>query len=332
MKASRSTVRQSLEPGGGARRRYSAGVSAPSTQLVSGEGVAFALDHASFGSRLIAALIDLTLQFIVALGLLILTSNLISGASAAAIATIVLVESLLVFLGYPVLSEWLSHGKTIGKLIMGLRAVRDDGGPLTFRQAFIRGLTGTIIEKPGLLPPLSTSVGVITMLTSSQDKRIGDMMAGTFVLNERGGPRRALVAREFAPPSHLVPWAVSLDLSRLDDGLALAVRQFVVRANDFTPAAQYELGENLRARVTAVIAPPPPPGTPTPWVLVSVLAERRRRTEPPPFQGQPPFPTQPLGQQLFGPPQAPSYPTAQPYPSAPSAPAGDAPGSFVPPS
>ena len=46
------------------------------------------------------------------------------------------------FLGYPVLSEWLSHGKTIGKLIMGLRAVRDDGGPLSFRQAFIRGLTG----------------------------------------------------------------------------------------------------------------------------------------------------------------------------------------------
>ena len=30
------------------------------------------------------------------------------------------------------------------------------------------------------------------------------MMAGTFVLNERGGPRRALVAREFAPPPHLV--------------------------------------------------------------------------------------------------------------------------------
>jgi uncharacterized RDD family membrane protein YckC len=300
-------------------------MSAPTTQLVSGEGVAFALDHASFGSRLIAALIDLTLQCVLAFILIFATGLIVSGASDAAIATIILVEMLLVFLGYPTLSEWLGHGKTVGKLCLGLRAVRDDGGPLAFRQAFIRGLTGMILEKPGLLPPISTGIGVITMLTSPQDKRIGDMMAGTFVLNERGGPRRSLVARDFAPPPHLVPWAVSLDLSRVDDGLALAVRQFVVRANDFTPAAQQQLGEDLRSRVCAVIAPPPPPGTPTPWVLVSVLAERRRRTEPAmPAQ---PYPVQ---QQPSGPAQ--QHPAPQSYLTAPPAPPADSPGSFVPPS
>ncbi|HEX9230893.1 MAG TPA: RDD family protein [Jatrophihabitantaceae bacterium] len=249
------------------------------TELTSGEGVAFDLNHAGVGSRLVAASIDLALQVIASFILLAATGGLLQNADDAAVGALVLVELVLVVAGYPILMEWLAHGRTIGKMCLGLRVVRDDGGPIGFRQALVRGLAGLVLEKPGLLAPFTTAAGVLTMIFSQRTKRLGDMMAGTFVLNERAGPRRSLLPRDFEVPYQLQPWAASLDLSRLDDQLALGVRQFVVRATDMTPAAQQSLGEDLRARVEAVTTPPPPPGAPTPWVLITVLAERRRRAD-----------------------------------------------------
>jgi uncharacterized RDD family membrane protein YckC len=277
-----NAARSRLDPAGVTRsyRRQTTRVSTVNParpELVSGEGVAFDLNHASAGSRIVAAAIDVFIQIVLAIILFVVTGRLALGASTAAISALLVFEALLVFAGYPILFEWLTRGRTPGKLALGLRVVRDDSGPIGFRHAVVRGLAGLILEKPGILGVVTVGVGITTMIASPQDKRIGDMMAGTFVLNERGGPKRSLQVRDYAPPPQLIGWAQSLDLSRLDDQLALSVRQFVVRAPEMTPAAQHGLGENLRARVLAVIAPPPPPGTPTSAVLITVLAERRRR-------------------------------------------------------
>ncbi|PZS32566.1 MAG: RDD family protein, partial [Pseudonocardiales bacterium] len=84
----------------------------------------------------------------------------------------------------------------------------------------MRGLAGLILEKPGLVAPVTAAVGVATMMFSSAEKRLGDMMAATFVLNERSGTHHSVLARDFYVPYELQPWAGSLDLSRLDDRLA----------------------------------------------------------------------------------------------------------------
>jgi RDD family len=183
---------------------------------------------------------------------------------------------VLVVAGYPIIAEWVTRGRTAGKAALGLRVVRDDGGPIGFRQALVRGLAGLVLEKPGLLFPLTTLVGVATISGSAREKRIGDMMAGTVVRAERPAPQIIAPLPVWVPPP-LQPWVLSLDLHRLDDRLALSTRQFVSRAHSMTPRAQVALGEELRRRVLAVTAPPPPIGTPTPALLVSVLVERRRR-------------------------------------------------------
>lgn len=252
---------------------------APPDQLVSGEGVAYDLTHAGVGSRTVAAVIDLLIQFGGLMLFVVIDTRIVGATDAAAITAVILVEVILVFAGYPIVSEWLTRGRTVGKVCMGLRVVRDDGGPVGFRQALVRGLAGLVLEKPGLFAPVTATIGFATMMVSSAEKRLGDMMAGTFVLNERAGGRHAGGVHDFFVPYELAPWTSSLDLSRLDDKLALGVRQFVVRARGMTPAAQNALGEQLRAAVLAVIAPPPPPWAPTPAVLVSILAERRRRNE-----------------------------------------------------
>ncbi len=246
------------------------------TTLVSGEGVRLELGTAGVGSRLLAAAIDVLVQGTALLVIVLLTGLVAAGSDGAAVAAVVITESVLVLAGYPIVMEWLGHGRTLGKIAFGLRVVRDDGGPIGFRHALVRGLAGLVLEKPGLLAPISTAAGVIALALSGQDKRIGDMMAGTVVLNERAAPMPQ-ADPPFWVPVPLQPWALSLDLRRLDDRLALALRQFVGRAHAMSPAAQDELGIRLRGLVEAAVAPPPPAYAPTPDVLMSVLAERRRR-------------------------------------------------------
>lgn len=245
--------------------------------LVSGEGVRLTLRSAGVGSRIIAALIDLAVQFGAFIVLSTLDVVLVGAADLAAVQAVVVTEVVLILAGYPIVMEWLTKGRTVGKISMGLRVVRDDGGPVGFRHALVRGLAGLLLEKPGIAFPLTTVAGLVTISLSAREKRIGDMMAGTVVLNERAAPQ-ALGTPPAWVPVPLQHWVLSLEMHRLDDRLALSMRQFISRAHAMTPAARTALGEQLRHHVLTVTSPPPPPGAPTPVLLMSVLAERRRRS------------------------------------------------------
>jgi len=287
--------------------------------LVSGEGVRLALAPAGVGTRVIAAALDVVVQFLALFVLVLIDIPLAGGTDLAAFEALLITEVVLVMAGYPIVFEWLSRGRTLGKMAFGLRVVRDDGGPINFRHALVRGLAGLILEKPGLAFPLTTVAGVITISSSAREKRMGDMLAGTVVLNERSAPNQLAPLPQWVPV-HLQPWVLSLDLHRFDDQLALSTRQFVSRAHEMTFAAQNALGEELRRRVLAATAPAPPPNTPTPAVLMGVLAERRRRATVAPgptWHAAPPAPP---------PGRTPSYRPPVPKPAQP-----DESGPFAPP-
>lgn len=241
------------------------------SDLVTGEAVALDLRTAALPSRSVAAAIDAAAQIglLLVIGLLAAIGSVdASGALGDALGVLLVILVLVV---YPVGFETLLRGRTPGKAAMGLRVVRDDGGPIGFRQALVRGLAGAFLEKPGItffvLP-------VVVSLVQARGKRVGDLLAGTVVVRERVPVRGGVVA---AMPPPLAGWAASLELSRLPDSLALSVRQFVARSAELTDAAREDLGSRLVAAVRAVIAPPPPPGTPGWAFLAAVLAERRRR-------------------------------------------------------
>jgi len=240
------------------------------SQLVTGEAVALDLRPAALPSRIVAGLVDAALQFValaVIGGIAAAVSLDVSEAAAGALGILVLVLVLIV---YPVAFETLLRGRTPGKAAMGLRVVRDDGGPIGFRQALVRGLAGAFLERFGITFFVAA---VVSMALNPQSKRLGDLLAGTVVLRERVTAQGGSVA---TMPPQLAGWAEGLDLTRLPDELALSVRQFVSRADQLTDAARADLGGRLvRAVVDAV--GPPPPGTPGSAVLSAVLAERRRR-------------------------------------------------------
>ena len=253
------------------------------TDLVTGEAVPLDLRLAKLASRSLALTIDLVIQIgvlFVGTFLIVGTATFVDSALAAAIGV---VFYLVVIVGYPTAFETLTRGRSPGKMALGLRVVRDDGGPTRFRHALLRALMGVVEIWLTL-----GSVALITSLASTQGRRLGDFLAGTLVVRERV-TSTAGAAATMPPP--LAGWAAGLDLSRVPDDLALAARQFLGRAHELAPDVRDRMARSLAGSLAAVTAPPPPPGTPDWAFLSAVLAERRRRElarlQPPPYQPAP---------------------------------------------
>lgn len=240
------------------------------TQILTGEAVELDLRPARLGSRLLAKLIDLGVQALLLTGLAAVLSQItVDSAGTSAIGLTMLVAVLV---GYPLLLETLWRGKTLGKAALGLRVVRDDGGPIRFRHALVRALVGAFVD-------FGITVGagaVICSLLHPAGKRIGDIAAGTLVVQERIPSRAGPVA---VMPPQLAAWAATADLSGVTPALAASARQLIARQHELTPHAREELGGRVVAALSAAVSPPPPLGTPG-WAYVqAVLAERRRRDE-----------------------------------------------------
>jgi uncharacterized RDD family membrane protein YckC len=238
-------------------------------QIVTGEAVALDLPPARFPSRIVALLIDMLVQIVVlatAIGALFA----IAGASSDYVAAAAVAISVLVIVGYPTAFETLSRGKTLGKLALGLRVVGDDGSPVRFRQALVRGLTGAI-EIWSLAP-----IALICSIASDRGKRVGDFFAGTYVVQERTPARQALPGYFAVVPPPLAGWAQSLQVSGLSAQTAEAAGSYLRRFGELHPAARDALGVQLATAVAAEVSPPPPVGTPPAAYLAAVLAARRQ--------------------------------------------------------
>jgi uncharacterized RDD family membrane protein YckC len=252
------------------------------TRIVTGEAVHLDMRVAGPGSRALARMVDLLIQvvllwllFLVGTIVLLVLSAGVVAADPAIFQAMLFAVVIAVFVGYPVMMETLTRGRTLGKMIFGLRVVRNDGGPVTFRQALTRTLIALSIEFPGLfLPPVTWMVAIWTMIANPLNKRVGDHVAGTIVIHERTPTAWGWVP---AMPPGLTMWAATLDLADLDDDLAFAVRSFLARNRSLREPARSVLGERLTREVAAVVNPPPPPGTPAWMYLAAVHAERHQR-------------------------------------------------------
>ncbi len=237
--------------------------------LVTGEGVALDLPPASLGVRMASGMIDI----LVTLGAALLTFFVLLVAAVntdeALLGAAFVFGMIVVFLVYPTVLETLTRGRSLGKLALGLRTVRDDGGPITFHHALVRALIG-FVE----IYAFSGAPAFFSMLLSTRGKRLGDYAAGTYVVRDRVALRLPLPPQM---PPQLAGWARRADLAALPTGLALAVRQYLGRLPSLDPQTRHRLGTALLADVREYVAPPPPTGAPPELVLAAVIAERRER-------------------------------------------------------
>ncbi|MFE1729507.1 RDD family protein [Streptomyces bacillaris] len=240
------------------------------SELVTGDAVVLGLRPARLPSRALAAAIDLAVVFFV----FILISVVVGIASVtldeAAVAAITVALFLLVLIGGPIAVETLSHGRSLGKLACGLRVVRDDGGPIRFRHALVRGAMGAV----EILMTFG-AVACIASLVSARGRRLGDVFAGTLVVRERVAARGSAALPP--PPPWLVGRFSQLDLSAVPDELWLAVRQYLTRMHQLDPGVGGSIAGRLADELVARTGIVPPQGIPAAAFLAAVVHERQAR-------------------------------------------------------
>lgn len=88
-------------------------------------------------------------------------------------------------------------GKTPGKAMMGIQVVNAEGRPPGVWRAALRSILWIIDDFPYIVPFLT---GFITALTSQRNQRVGDMVAGTFVVDKNAAGSPAGQVAPGAPP------------------------------------------------------------------------------------------------------------------------------------
>jgi uncharacterized RDD family membrane protein YckC len=237
--------------------------------MITGEGVAVEVPVASVAARMASGAIDVIVTIVVLIAGVFAIGAVAGGSSDAVLGVLFIGLSVLAFIVLPTAVETLSRGRSLGRMALGLRTLRDDGGPTTFRHALVRGLVGYVEIYLLLGVP-----AVIASMVHPRAKRLGDMAAGTIVISQRAALR--LTPPPPMPPA-LMPWALSADIAALPSGLTVAIRQFLARAPGLSPASRHTLGVDLLASTLAYVAPQPPPGFHPEVVLSAIVAERRRR-------------------------------------------------------
>jgi len=237
--------------------------------LLTGEAVALDVRPASFVLRAAGALIDFIVTVIIAftlIGLLVAvaSSGALDIAAVTALSTSVIVFSFIVV---PTAVETITRGRSLGKLVIGARIVRDDGGAIGFRHAFMRALAG-FLEIYMTFGGLAVLVGLL----SDKSKRIGDLLAGTYSQHER-------VPRAIDPvvgvPPQLASWAAIADVARMPDRLSRRIAQFLKQAPHLTAPSRMRLAQDLAFEASRFVSPLPP--VEPELFLYAVAAVRRDR-------------------------------------------------------
>lgn len=240
------------------------------SSIVTGEAVVLELRPASFAARGLGVLIDILAQVAILIGIFYLIGETVTGGlDSSASRALTLAAVVLVLVIIPITVETLTRGKSLGKLVMGLRIIRDDGGSIRFRHAVLRALLA-VLE----IYMLAGSLAIIVSMLNERSKRLGDMLAGTYAMRER---LPATPVLQFAAPAHLQQWATMADIGRLPDPLARWVSQFLHQGPKMTPGSRHQLAETLATEASTHVSPAPPAGTDPQDFLAALMNERRER-------------------------------------------------------
>lgn len=240
-----------------------------SEELLSGEAVAIDAQPLGFMLRATGALIDMIVGFVV-YGLIIFmtlwlgSNGLLSDATSRILGIVGLVVSFVVL---PLTMEVALKGRSLGKLAVGGRIVRADGGAIGFRHSFIRAMLGVL--------EIYMTVGALAVLTgvfTPRSQRLGDLVAGTYSQRVRT-PR--LVPRVPVLPPALAAWAQVADVARLPDRLARRISQFLQSAPKMVPAARERVARDLLAEAAPFVSPIP--SAPAEMTLAGISVLRRER-------------------------------------------------------
>ena len=229
------------------------------------EGVSLELVLAGVGSRFMARLLDTVIQLAIILALAIAISVASPPGVVRAGARVLL---FLVIFAYDVPFEMLNGGRTVGKQAAGIRVVGNAGESVRFFPSAIRN----ILRIVDFLPVFYT-IGVVSIVSTQRDQRLGDLAAGTIVVRDRfPGLGSALHAPATVPVGAVATW----DVSGLDAVDLATIHQFLDRRLSLPLPTRAHFANELAARVGPKVAGAPY-GTHPEYLLEGVVVAKQAR-------------------------------------------------------
>jgi uncharacterized RDD family membrane protein YckC len=209
---------------------------------------------AGIGSRFLAIAFDTLLQAAAAAGLVLV--GLVGGALARAsgVATppsaSVWLLALLIFVwfviytGYFAVFESIWNGQTPGKRLVGLRVIDAAGGPVTVYASILRNLLRLIDQLPGFY-----AVGIISVLCTERQQRLGDIAADTVVVHERLDDR--------IPAADPTTTIAALGAHKLDTEDIVLIDRFLARRGDLDSVVRRDAARRIAERMAGKLRLPP---------------------------------------------------------------------------
>jgi hypothetical protein len=191
----------------------------------------------------------------------------------------------LLYWGYYSLFEALWNGQTPGKRLFKIRVIKDSGRQITLFEALARNLLRVIDMLPSFY-----LVGVITMLCNKEQKRLGDLVAGTIVVHERSEeqPLMTHTNRTFTASLYPQPREATREpagavvpadgIARLDAGDLNVIDTFFSRALDLDMDKRAEIAGRIADRMSTKMQVPLPEGMAPERVLESISHAMRSQS------------------------------------------------------
>jgi uncharacterized RDD family membrane protein YckC len=278
-------------------------------QISTPDHVSLEFELAGPGSRFSAYVIDFIFNVLLILavifiaylggGLIALRSLARASGGNTSVSWILAVVVLVVFLinwGYYVFFEGLRQGSTPGKKRMGIRVIRQDGLPIGLREAALRNL----VRAADMLPPPSYILGGLVMHFDPQGRRLGDMVAGTYVVVEKFD----LAAQGASGAA----WAKRVEQGRSRQALTLPrgtisaqqlglIEQFLARSRELSEARRSQLAWQITEPLLPLLnedreslARSPERTERCERLLLQILDLAQEKTAPVPFVAKAPQP------------------------------------------
>ncbi|MGC9317703.1 MAG: RDD family protein [Armatimonadota bacterium] len=220
-------------------------------QLHVPEQIEVSYQLAGLGSRFLAAVIDTSIvavgTLLLAFGAFLVRARLTEDPGVSLVTGVIaLSAAVLIYIAYFIFFELTASGKSPGKSLTGLRVISTDGAPIGADQSAVRN----ILRIADLLP-LAYAAGVVSLLLTARNQRLGDLAAGTMVVKERLAPITELPEEQPAAPE--LPPEVSGEVLRTVRAGARTVtreeertiRRFLERRFDLAPEARRRLASRL---------------------------------------------------------------------------------------
>jgi uncharacterized RDD family membrane protein YckC len=190
-------------------------MSQPDYLISTPENVDLHLELAGMGNRVYACLVDTVLSYVlmmlvgigclllvVLLGKLPMANMMRTGLTYSVVGLTILLEFAILF-GYFIFFEGMWQGQSPGKRLAQIRVIEQNGQPVGWASVFIRNLV-RVVDTGGAL------IGLLVMVVDKNERRLGDLAAGTLVIRERTSARSAGI-----DPQKMLESSRMMDVGRL---------------------------------------------------------------------------------------------------------------------